>query len=586
MLANSPALILAIITGFCLLRIIWGHRTSIVLTFGLSLLVFLGLMSPPEAFSGFSSESFLTIVFFLIFSKGLENTGLVNLLVERIFRRAKSTRTAMLRMMGACFFRCFLGNTAVVSLLLSPLRRWSRLRGFSEGALLIPLTFSCSVGGLNCLVATSTNLVVLGVAKVFFPSFEMGIWDIALFGLPLSLVTALYFLVVPSSWFPQSSRDDISSSSAREYTVEFIVESSCPIVGNSVEESGLRNLNGVYLAEVYRDELKFIGPMKDFVFQAGDQLVFVGSPENISELLIIPHLKLTQTRKFGTGTAFKNHFYEAVLSTHSHLVGKTAKNSQFREAYGAVILSIFRDGRRLVGKIGDFVFQGGDCLLVESHRNLSTFWKKSRDFFFVQKVQAEENQFSYFFVKRAAVITLFIFFLMGSGLLSPFKSAVLGCFLIFLFGCAQISEVFNRLDWETLLSVGLALGLSGAWSKYYTELPLQGMASFFQNHPFLLLLVGFLCASFLTEFLQNNTAGAISAAILFPLVKAQGMNPFIFVVGLMVASSCSFLSTIGYQTNLMVVGAGGYKESDLFRIGLGLKILTTLTFLLIAYFFY
>lgn len=583
---NPNALFLAFITLFCLLRIISGHRTSIVLTFGLSLLVFLGLLSPSEAFSGFSSEPFLTIVFFLVFSKGLENTGLINLFIERLFRTAKTTRAGMLRTMGVCFFRCFLGNTAMVSLLLSPVKRWSRLRKFSEGALLIPLTFSCSVGGLNCLVATSTNLVILGVAQEFFPEFKMGIWDIALWGLPLTLVTTLYFLGIPHRWFPESVRGNHLSANPREYTVEFIVDRSCPLIGSSVEASGLRNLSGVYLAEVYREEAKFIGPMKDFIFQSGDQLVFVGAPENISELLIIPELRLAQTRKFGLGDDFKKHFYEAVLSNHSHLVGKTPKVSQFREAYGAVILSIFRDGKRLTGKIGDLIFQGGDCLLVESHRNLSSFWKKSRDFFFVQKVQSEDNQFSYSFVKRATLITVFIFFLLGSGILTPFKSAVLGCFLIFLFGCAQISEVFNRMDWETLISIGLALGLSSAWSKYYADLPLDSMSLFFQGHPFWLLIIGFSCASILTEFLQNNTAGAISAAILFPLVKLQGISPLPFVVGLMVASSCSFITSLGYQTNLMVMGAGGYKESDFFKIGLGLKVLTSATFLISAYFIF
>lgn len=582
-MTNTQQLILvSALTVLVFVRSFQGKRASVALITALGVLVLSGVLSSQEAFSGFSSEAFLTIVFFMVFSKALQLTGLSDFIFEKLLSFARTARGGLSVVLALCFSRCLLGNTAMVATFQYPLKKWCRSRGFSPSQFLIPMAFACSVGGLNCLVATSTNLVVLGVALETFPELQFGFWKIASFGLPLSLATFLLFFFFQKKLLPERSPLAQVTQSPREYSVEFVVGPGCSLIGKSISEAHLRNLQGLYLGEIYRGEAEFLGPKPDFVLQQGDQLVLIGAPEAVAELKNIAGLLPAPELKFEKGLQTKKDFYEAVLSANSHLVGKTPKEASFRETYGAVILSMARNGKRVLGKIGEMKFEGGDFLLLESDRNLSHLWRNSRDFFFATRVNQEEI-YAFHHLKRAGLVAVCVFALVALGVLSPFKAALVGTFFLFFLRCALISEVFNRLDWEVLVTIGAALGFGVGWEKVVQEnsswiIEMVSAVSFKS-----VLWAAFLFPFLLTEFLQNNTVAAITAAIFFPVVQALGFPPLPFVIAIMVGSSLSFMTVIGYQTNLMVYGVGGYHHSDFVRAGGVLKLLTLVVYACTAF---
>jgi di/tricarboxylate transporter len=264
---------------------------------------------------------------------------------------------------------------------------------------------------------------------------------------------------------------------------------------------------------------------------------------------------------------------ECVVSNTCPMLGDSIREGGFRKRYNAVVLAVARNGERLSGKIGDIVLQPGDTLLVESHAGFVPRQKDSRDFYLISGVDDSTPV-----DKRKAPLAFLIIALMvglvATGMLSMIKASMGAAFLMLVLGCCSFDRARKSVEWNVLLVVAAALGIGCALQKSgAAEATANSLLAFCENSPWPALA----CVSFvtigLTMFITNNAAAALMFPVTMNAVDRLEVSPLPFVFCLMVAASCSFASPIGYQTNLMVYGPGGYRFSDYMKIGLPLSLL-------------
>jgi len=577
LLQSSHVVLVPLLTAIAIYYIYKGRKASTALWTALSLMVLLGVIPAEKAFAGFSSDAFITISLFMIFSAGLESSGVINILLNRVLSRAKSESGGLALFMAlSASVSVFLNNTLVVVTFLRPLKAWAERRGFAASHFLIPLSYSAIVGGLGSIIGTSTNLTVVGAAKGIYPHYQMGFWDIGILGLPITILSIIYMVVFKNIILPKRTSGIEAITQTREYSVEYTVQKGCDISGKSIEVSGLRNMSGLYLAEIFRAEQRIIGPSAQFIIQEGDQLLFVGAPESLAEIRSIRGLEASTKAKLADDLKSMSHFYEAVIAPQSHLVDHSLKAIRFRENYGAVVLAILRNGKRVEGKLGTVKIEAGDVLLLESERDLVSAWSKRRDFFFVSRV-AHNDAPAYHNAGKTAAVGILCLVLASTDVLPILEVALIGALLMLFLKCVTFFDALRSMDKDTLLVVAASSGLGAAFQKsgIFQALVSEQTLSMFAN-PVVLLVLAFVLTSIASEFMSNNAAGVLGIVGFLPLVQRLGLDPHPFVMAVMVGASTSYLTSYGYQTNLMVKGVGGYKESDFFRAGIGISFISLL----------
>ncbi|HHH39697.1 MAG TPA: SLC13 family permease, partial [Sedimenticola sp.] len=493
-------------------------------------------------------------------------------------------RHAQLRLMApVALISAFLNNTPVVAMFIPAVVDWVRRYRLSLSRLMIPLSYASIAGGTCTLIGSSTNLVVnsLLVDRAGMPALAM--FDLAWIGVPI-VVLVFLFILAASHWLlpervPAISRFD----DPREYTVEMLVETGSALAGKRIEEAGLRQLPGMFLMEIERRGrvMPAVSPRERL--QEGDRLVFVGVVESVVDLQRIRGLRPASDQLFKLASPREDRvLVEAVVSDSCPLVGLSVRDGHFRNVYNAVIIAVARNGERLHQKIGDIVLRPGDTLLLESHRSFAEQQHNSRDFFLVSRIEDATP------VRHdKALIALAILALMvvsvAAGWLSMMKSAMLAAGLMILTRCINGARARRSVDWQVLIviaaSFGLGNALQGTGAAGALAGGLVGMAG---AEPLVTLMLLFLTTALLTAIATNNAAAVIMFPIALSSAASLGVSPLPFVVTLMVGASASFATPIGYQTNLMVYGVGGYRFSDYLRIGIPLTLLVGLVTLLLV----
>ncbi|MEM1310550.1 MAG: SLC13 family permease, partial [Cyanobacteria bacterium P01_H01_bin.153] len=339
-------------------------------------------------------------------------------------------------------------------------------------------------------------------------------------------------------------------------------------------QAGLRHLPGLYLAEIARGKQIIPAVSPQETLRENDQLVFVGIVDSILDLHRLRGLAPATDQVFKLNTPrTERRLIEAVVSNTCSLVGKTIREGQFRSCYNAVVLAVARNGDRLQGKIGDIRLRPGDTLLLETHPKFLERQRVSSDFYLVSGLPDSEP-----LRHEKAPIALLALMLMvvlaGFGWLSMLKAAVLAAFIMLVTGCCAPSRALQSIEWSVLLVIAAALGISkamevtGAASAIAeTFLDIAG------SNPFIALAVVYGTTTLLTEMITNNAAAALMFPVALSVSNSLGVSYMPFIITIMIAASASFSTPIGYQTNLMVYGPGGYKFTDFMRIGIPLNLL-------------
>ncbi len=543
-----------------------------------------GVLDEKAALAGFSNAGMITVAVLYIVVAGLQQTGALQWVSQQVLGTPKTPSRALVRLMlpvmGAS---AFLNNTPVVAMFIPVVNDWCRKLRFSPSKLMIPLSYAAIFGGLCSLIGTSTNLVVNGLLIEATGDSGFKLFDIAFVGLPCGLLGFLFLFFTQGWLLPDrkavlSNQDDL-----REYTVEMRVEPESPLVGKTVEKAGLRHLPNLYLAEIASaDQLRpAVGPQE--VLRANDRLVFVGVVDSILDLQRIRGLQPATDEVFKLkGPRTERSLIEAVVSNSCSLVGRTIREGQFRRQYNAVVVAAARNGERLTGKIGDIRLRAGDTLLLEASASFIDERRISRDFYLVSGIPDSEP-IRHERSRVAFIITVAMVLLAAVGWLSMLQAAVLAAVGMIALGCCSPTKALRSIDWSVLLVIAAALALGEALNTTgAAEAIATSVIGIAGNNPWLSLVAVYAVTTVLTEIITNNAAAALIFPIAFSLANQLGVSYLPFVISIMVAASASFATPIGYQTNLMVCGPGGYKFSDFLRIGIPLNLMYGLVTVAIA----
>ena len=562
------ALTLGVVAAAVFALVVLRAGPDLVLLGGLTILLVAGIVSPAEALEGFGNEGLVTVAVLFVIAEGLHQTGSITFIGQQLLGQPRSVAAAQRRIvLPSAIASAFLNNTPVVAMLLPVITDWCRKHRLPVSQLLLPLSYATILGGLCTLVGTSTTLVVNGLL-IEERGQGLGMFEIARVGLPAMVVGLTWLLLCTRRLLPDRQPIASSFDDPREYTVEMIVDPSSPLVGKTIQEAGLRHLPGVYLAEIDRAGQVLPAVASTDRLQGNDRLVFVGVVESVVDLRKLPGLHSATDQVFRlNGPRSDRVLVEAVVSNSCPYIRTTIRAARFRANYNAAVVAVARNGQRVREKIGDIELLPGDTLLLEAHPSFVQLQRNSRDFFLVSTVEGSAPlRYERAWLARLLLIAMVL--AVATGLLSMLKAALVTAGAMIATRCLSGSEARQSIDWSILLVIGAGLGLGrGLEQSGAAALLAGGLTSLTGKNPYLVLALVY----GLTMFFTNLITAKAAAVLFFPIAMAAahslGVDVMPFAIAVMMAAAASFATPIGYQTNLMVYGPGGYRFSDYLRLG-------------------
>jgi di/tricarboxylate transporter len=569
-------LTLAVVAGCFSMMAFSRVAPDIIMSAGLTVLLVSGILLPEEALAGFSNQGMLTVAVLYVVVSGLTETGAVSWIVQHILGRPRDIRHAQLRLMTpAALLSAFLNNTPVVAVFVPAVKMWARRNNLNLSRLLIPLSYASIVGGTCTLIGSSTNLVVNGLLVEQTALSGLGMFDLAWIGVPVTVSAFLFVFLFSARLLPDRKEPLVRDEGLREYATEMMVEEGSPLLGCGIEEAGLRCLPGLYLAEIERNGaiLPAVEPQERL--EANDRLIFVGAIESVVDLHRIHGLAPATDQVFKLeGDRKDRSFFEAVVSDTCPLLEMSVREGRFRTRYHAVIIALARNGARLRGKIGDMVLRAGDTLLLEARPDFIDQHGRSRDFLLVSEVGGFHPP-NHKGAPLALAITTGMVVVAASGVLSILEAALLAAGLMIMAGCTSGRVARQSPDWQVLVVIATSFGVGAALHKSGAAGVLaDGIIGLAGGNPWATLALVFTATALLSAIVTNNVAAVLAFPIALSAAQHMQVDIMPFAITIMVAASASFATPIGYQTNLMVYNAGGYRFSDFMRIGLPLTLWT------------
>ncbi len=561
-----------------------SYASDVVMIGGLTLLLVAGILTPQEALSGLANEGMVTVGVMYVVVSGLKETGCIAWLGSSVLGNPKSIGQAQTKLMiPVALVSAFLNNTPVVALFIPAVQDWAKRHNLPVSMLMIPLSYASIAGGICTLIGTSTNLVVNGliVSETELPSLKM--FDITWIGLPVTLVLIAYVLLF-SKWLLPDRKPLISKfSDVRKYTVEMIVEPNGPLLGKTIEAVGLRHLPGLYLVEIEREGLFLPAVSPKECLRSNDRLIFAGIVESIIDLQKMKGLKPATNQVFKLDADRRDCcLTEAVISDTCPMVGKSIREGRFRTLYNAAVLAVARNGEPIKMKVGDIILCPGDTLLMVSNPSFVAQQRNSRDFYLVSRLVE-----SWSVRHDRALIALLIIGVMvavvAMGWMSMLEAALLAGGLMVVTRCTTGRIARQEVNWTVLVVIAASFGIGTAMQKTGAAFTIsQALIGLAGGVPWLALAFVFVATALFSAIATNNAAAVLMFPIALTTAQNLGVSVMPFVITIMVAASASFATPIGYQTNLMVLGAGGYRFMDYVRFGLPLTLVVGLVTMLLV----
>ena len=569
------ALTVAVLATLILTRL----SSHVVMMGALAILSVLGILTAGEAFAGFSNSGLITVAAMYVVATGIHASGGVDLLVHGVLGNPRTVRTALPRIFApVVLLSGFLNNTPVVATMIPAIHAWSRKINIAPSKLMIPLSYSAILGGTLTMIGTSTNLVVNGQYQSITGEAGFSLFSITLIGLPVAIVGCLFIWLAAPRLLPDR-RDNKAFANLREFTLEVSVDPLGPLVGKTVEGAGLRNLKRVYLVEIDREGSIVTAVSSEEHLKGGDRLVFAGDTEAISDLLrikgIIPSPENGEAVNLSADRA-ERRLVEAVVSPHCDAVGQAIRDARFRDRYGAAILAVARNGERVKGNLGTIKLEAGDTLLMEARPAFVTRQRYNKDFLLVNDLDEEPPRHERAYLAWGILLTVVV--LAGFEVISMLNASLIGAGLMLVTGCCSASQAEKSIDLSVLITIGASFALGAALQKTGAATYIAENIVFLSGGtPWLMLVLSYITVSILTEIITNNAAAIVMLPIVLEITEKAGLNNEPFVFAIMLAASASFATPLGYQTNLMVYGPGGYKFTDFLRIGLPMNLIVGIT---------
>lgn len=540
----------------------------------MTILSALGILSATEALAGFSNSGLITVAAMFVVAAGVYGSGGVDLLVNKVLGQPTSVRSALCRIFPPVVLSSgFLNNTPVVATMIPAIHAWARKIKIPPSKLMIPLSYTAILGGTLTLVGTSTNLVINGQYQALTGEAGFSLFSITAVGIPVALAGMAFIWLFLPRWLPDRSEKQ-AFGNLREFTLEVTVDPSGPLVGKTVQGANLRQLERVYLVEVERQGTILTAVSSEEVLHGGDRLVFAGDTQAISDLLRI-HGIVASSEEGEISSLNKDRaercLVEAVVSPHCAALGKNIRDAKFRDRYGAVVLAVARNGERVKGNLGNIYLEAGDTLLLEARPAFVTRQRYNKDFLLINDLDTETPRHERAWLSWGILIGVVV--AAGFGVISMLNAALIGASLMIVSGCCTISQAEKSLDLTVLITIAASFSLGAAlqktgvaeWLAYY-------IIDLSAGTPWLMLIMTYVVVSLLTETITNNAAAVLMLPIVLEVTEKASLNNEPFIFAIMMAASASFATPLGYQTNLMVYGPGGYRFSDFLKVGIPMNI--------------
>ena len=543
----------------------------------LTILFMLGYLTPSEALSGFSNPAVITIAFLFIISRALQKTRILEYLIVRVRRLADKSiligRAVYLFTIGVA--SAVVNNTAIVAIFMPVSIRLAQKYKMSPSKMLIPLSYSAILGGTLTLVGTSTNLLVNSI-YVKVPGVEpMGMFEFFKYGAILMVVGLLYILFVAPMILPSRTSTSSLTKSYRlgGYLTEMRVTAESPLNGRTCLERGINKNYDVMVLDILRDNKMITNMIRLTKLKEGDVLFVRGTLENflrmkeVEKVALLTDEKLTQEEL----EQEDNVVLECLITDKSDLVGKSLMTSNFRRRFGSFILAIRREGTIVREKIAHVILSAYDTLLVYGPKNKVNELSKTNEFVVLGEVDAELRKQRFWWMTIVVIIGTIA--LAAFGLMPIVKSAMLGVVILLALKILTPQESYQSINWQViilisaLIPVGIVIQKTGTagWIAGLISSATESVPSEWQ--PRVLLALIYFITIFLTEISSNAATAIIMTPISIAVAQQMGFDPRAFVFAVAFAASASFITPVGYQTNLMVYGPGGYKFSDYIRVG-------------------
>jgi len=567
----AAPLAIVIVLGMFVLFLREVYPVEVVALSGAGLMLVLGIVPAPAALAVFSNTAPWTIAGMFLIVGALVRTGALEVVSQRAALHAKDRPVLTLAALTltVLLLSAFVNNTPIVVVMIPIFMQLARTLSVAPSKLLIPLSYFSIFGGTITLVGTSTNLLVDGVAQAQGLA-PFGIFEISVLGALMALVGVAYLVLFGRFLLP--SRESMAALLSDRAPMKFFTEVALPegssLIGQKLAEVDLFKHGGARVIDVLRGDASLRRDMAGVVLQSGDRVVLRTQMSEVLGLQANPEVRLVDQL-----STVRTQTVEVLITPGCRMVGRSLGQMRLRRRYGVYVLAVHRRNQNIGRQLDDLVVQVGDTLLLEGA--IEDIQRLAGDMDMVNVAEPSDRAYRR---SHAPIVVGVLAAVVGLSALNvaPIHVLVfLGVIVVLLTRCIDADEAFSFIDGRLLalifgmLIVGAGLEASGALSRIVERVTpwLIGLP------PWLVVLAIYGLTSFLTELVTNNAVAVIVTPIAIGLAHSMGLDPRGLVVAVMLAASASFATPIGYQTNTLVFGPGGYRFTDFMRVGIPLNLL-------------
>ena len=590
---SQAAFCLSVITLMIICLFTETYTPALSLTAAVALIVTgskvtgLKFLELEDAFDGFSNKAVFTIGSLFVVAAAIRNTGIINLVAIRLLGKASSVRGFILKLSAPLIsMSAVFNNTPIVAIFIPSVREWAINNKISPSKVLIPLAYMTTFGGLFTIIGTSTNIMINGMLQQQTGS-SFSIFEFALVALPAAVIGVIYLSTIGIKLLPERKdliQEDLEG--VKKYLVEMALEPKSPLLGKTIAESGLKELPDLFLFGILR-EGKLKTPIQDkAIFRKGDRLVFTGESNQLLHLDKINGLS-NPTFCNSPEICENAQIIEAIIPTNSQLIGKTIEEVWFNQRYDATVIALHRNGEDITSSLSKTPLKAGDTMLLVAGTDYKEVWKTSQDFYLVSGIERQQIPS----ISTSTVLTLITALLMivipaFSNTIGIEYTSILAAIIITVIKKSR--NIFMEVDWNVLVVIGAAFGIQTAFQKSGADAIVADIITTISANSGKIgvLIIIYLITNLLTEMITNTAAAALVVPIALEAAKTLTVSPIPFIVAVAFAASASFATPIGYQTNMMVYGPGGYKFTDYLKVGLPLNFIYAITTVCLAQVFW
>ena len=580
-LHREAAITLAILVGSIVLFVGGWLAPEVTGLLAAALLIVFGVLKPSEAMEGFGSPALITLMGLFALSAGLFRSGGLDRLRALLGSDAVRSPKRMIALMVAAVgpVSAFVPNTPIVASLLPVIEGWCQRRRISPSKVLLPLSFATVLGGTMTLLGSSVNLLASEVSsKLGYGAF--GLFGFTPIGIGVWLVGGLMMVLLSDRFLPDrgSNDEDLGADLASSgYLTEVKIPAGSELIGQSLHGSRLQRRFDVDVLELHRDQERFLPPLADRTLMLGDRLLLRCSREDLLRLQQDHTVVLAPIPEEPIRPDQQNdqRIVEVLLPSGSTLAGDCLRDLRFRQRYNVTVLALRRGNQVLRERVGRVELRDGDVLLLQGPKDAIRGLQANNDLVVLEQLEKDLPTVSR---KRLALAIAALVILLPSLEIIPLVASVLlGTVAMVATGCLRPGELQRAIRLDVILLLGSLASFSVALEKTGLAAAVaKAMLSGLQDWPvYAALLVVFLFTTLLTEVMSNAATVAMLIPIAGQLAQGLGQPPLAFIYAVLFGASQSFLSPVGYQTNLMVFGPGRYRFLDVARYGFPLTLVMT-----------